>query len=34
MTLMEDLLLKGYIDENLEENVENATADYLMRLFI
>lgn len=34
MTLMEDLLLKGYIDENLEKNVDNATADYLMRLFI
>jgi len=32
MALMEDLLLKGYIDENLEENVKNATADYLMRL--
>lgn len=32
MALMEDLLLKGYIDENLEENVESATADYLVRL--
>ena len=33
MSLMEDLLLKGYIDEDLEENVEYATADYLVRLF-
>lgn len=33
MALMEDLLLKGYIDENLDENFENATADYLIRLF-
>lgn len=32
MDLMEDLLLKGYIDESLEENVEIATADYLIRL--
>lgn len=32
MALMEDLLLKGYIDENLEENTEIATADYLIRL--
>lgn len=32
MALMEELLLKGYIDENLEENVESATADYLVRL--
>ena len=32
MALMEELLLKGYIDKNLEENVENATADYLIRL--
>lgn len=32
MALMEDLLLKGYLDENLEENVESATADYLVRL--
>lgn len=32
MALMEDLLLKGYIDENLEENTESATADYLIRL--
>lgn len=33
MTLMEDLLLKGYIDESLDENVQNATADFLVRLF-
>lgn len=32
MALMEDLLLKGYIDENLEEHVKGATADYLIRL--
>lgn len=32
MALMEELLLKGYIDETLEENVESATADYLIRL--
>lgn len=32
MTLMEDLLLKGYIDENLEENIQNSIADFLVRL--
>ena len=32
MALMEELLLKGYIDENLEEHVKSATADYLVRL--
>ena len=32
MALMEDLLLKGYLDEDIEENVKCATADYLVRL--
>ena len=32
MALMEELLLKGYIDENMDEMVKNATADYLIRL--
>ena len=32
MDVIEDLLLKGYIDESLNENVENATADYLVQL--
>ncbi|WP_455539144.1 DnaJ domain-containing protein [Terrisporobacter sp.] len=32
MTLMEDLLLKGYIDENIDEGVKNSTADYIVRL--
>ena len=32
MSLMEDLLIKGYLDENINKNVENATADYLIRL--
>lgn len=32
MALMEELLLKGYIDENLDDNVSNATADFLVRL--
>ena len=32
MALMEDLLLKGYIDEHMDEMVKCATADYLIRL--
>ncbi len=32
MALMEDLLLKGYIDENMDHMVKSATADYLIRL--
>lgn len=32
MSLMEDLLLKGHIDENMDHNVKKATADYLIRL--
>ena len=32
MTLMEDLLIKGYIDENMNERVKNSTADYIVRL--
>ena len=32
MALMEDLLLKGYIDQNMDQLVKNATADYLIRL--
>lgn len=32
MALMEELLLKGYIDDEIEENVTSATADYLIRL--
>ncbi len=32
MALIEDLLMKGYLDENLEEKVESATADYLIRI--
>lgn len=32
MTLMEDLLVKGYIDENMNQEVKNSTADYIVRL--
>ena len=32
MALMDDLLLKGYIDQNMDQLVKNATADYLIRL--
>lgn len=32
MSLMEDLLLRGYIDDNMDESEKKATADYIVRL--